>query len=54
MKINVDAVMSKNLGVVSVAAVVRDSSGTFLGASTVVSTDAMDSETLEALVCREG
>jgi hypothetical protein len=54
MKINVDAAMSKNSGVVSVAAVSCDSPGTFLGASAVVSADVMEPEMLEALACREG
>jgi hypothetical protein len=54
MKINVDAAMAKNSGVVSMAAVARDSAGLFMGASAVVSRDITDPETLEVLACREG
>ena len=53
-KINVDAAKSKNSSSASVAAVARDISGLFLGASTVVFTGVSDPETLEILACREG
>jgi hypothetical protein len=54
VKINVDAATSKNSNRASVAAVVRDSSGSFLGASTLVFSGVSDPETLEVLACREG
>jgi len=44
MKINVDAALAKNTSQASVAAVARDATGIFLGASVVV---------LEVLACRE-
>jgi len=53
-KINMDAAKSKNSSSASVAAVARDISGLFLGASTVVFTGVSDPETLEILACREG
>jgi len=53
-KINMDAAKSKNSSSASVAAVARDISGFFLGASTVVFTGVSDPETLEILACREG
>lgn len=49
MKINVDAAISKNSGVGSMAAVARDSAELFLGASAVVSGDVTDPEILKAL-----
>ncbi|XP_039780864.1 uncharacterized protein LOC120648195 [Panicum virgatum] len=54
VKINVDAATSKNSNQASVAAVARDSSGSFLGASTLVFSGVFDPETLEVLACREG
>lgn len=53
-KINVDAATSKNSSSASVAAVARDSTGLFLGASTVTFSGISDPETLEAMACREG
>jgi hypothetical protein len=53
-KINVDAALSKNSSSVSVAAVARDSSGRYLGASTMVFSGVSDPEIFEALACREG
>ena len=53
-KINVDAALSKNSKSVAVAAVARDSSGCYLGASTLVFAGVSDPEILEVLACREG
>jgi ribonuclease HI len=53
-KVNVDAAISKNLGRASVAAVARDQTGMFLGASGVVLEGITDVETAEAIACREG
>ena len=54
VKINVDAATSKNSNQASfVAAVARDSSGSFLGASTLVFPDVFDPETLKVLACME-
>jgi hypothetical protein len=53
-KINVDAALSKNTGVASVAAISRDAAGSFLGASAFVLESISDPETMEALACREG
>ena len=53
LKFNVDAGVGKNTGRGTVAAVARDSSGLFQGASVVVYPGRMDAETLEALACRE-
>ena len=49
-----DAATSKNSGMGSIAAVARDSSGSFLGASTVTLSGMSDPETLEVMACREG
>jgi hypothetical protein len=53
-KINVDATISKNGGVGSVAAMARDSAGTFLGASALVVEGISNPEVMEAITCREG
>jgi hypothetical protein len=53
-KINVDAALSKNTGVASVAAITRDAAGSFLGASAFVLESIFDPETIEALACRGG
>ncbi|KAK1626541.1 hypothetical protein QYE76_000856 [Lolium multiflorum] len=53
MKINVDAAVSKNMGLGAVAAVARNAEGVFCGASAVVLPGKTDAETLEALACRE-
>ncbi|KAF8686692.1 hypothetical protein HU200_043525 [Digitaria exilis] len=53
-KINVDAAISKNSGFATVVAVARDDTGTFIGASTVVSYGTTDPKTMEAMACREG
>ena len=44
----------KNSKSVAVAAVARDSSGCYLGASTLVFAGVSDPEILEVLACREG
>jgi hypothetical protein len=54
MKINVDASVSKNLKVASVAGVVHDTTRSFLGAPMMVLEGILDPETLEVLACREG
>jgi hypothetical protein len=54
MKINVDAALAKSLGSVVAAAVARDFTGRFLGASTVVMEGSLESETMEAIACKEG
>jgi hypothetical protein len=53
-KINVDVTLSKNTGVASVAAIERDATDSFLGASTFVLESISDPETMEALACRAG
>jgi ribonuclease HI len=53
-KINVDAAILENGGIGSVAAVARVSTGTFLGASTLVVEGISDPEVMEAIACREG
>jgi hypothetical protein len=54
MKVNVDAAVSKNLRRASVAAIVRDQNGSFLGASGVVLEGITEPEIAEVIVCREG
>uniref|UniRef100_A0A0E0K3S1 RNase H type-1 domain-containing protein n=1 Tax=Oryza punctata TaxID=4537 RepID=A0A0E0K3S1_ORYPU len=53
MKINVDATISKNSCIVSVAAVVRDTIGSFFESFGVME-GAMEPETMEAMACKEG
>jgi hypothetical protein len=53
IKINVDAAVGKNSGRGTVAAVARNDSGLFWGASAVVFPGRTVAETLEALACRE-
>ena len=53
-KINVDAAVSKNSKMASVAVVAKDETGLFLGASAVVSQGITDPETMEVLTFREG
>jgi ribonuclease HI len=53
-KINVDAALSKNNRLATVAAIARDEIGAFLGASAVVIRGADDPEILEAVACMEG
>ena len=54
MKINVDAAISKNTHVASVAAIVWDIFGDFLGESAVVMESLTNQETIEALAFRKG
>ena len=54
VKINVDAALSKNSRGASAAAVARDASGKFMGASSVVMRGIIDPETMEVLALREG
>jgi hypothetical protein len=51
-KINVDAALSKNDNMVVVAAIARDETECFLGASAVVTRMANNQEILEATACR--
>ena len=53
-KINVDATLSKNTGVVSASAVARDSTGNFLGASALVWEGIADPETMKAIAYKKG
>jgi ribonuclease HI len=53
MNINVDVALSKISRIGAVAAVARDETGKFLGASVVVVTGFSDAEQLEAMACRE-
>ncbi|GJM99558.1 hypothetical protein PR202_ga16668 [Eleusine coracana subsp. coracana] len=53
-KLNVDAAMSKNRGIVTAAVVARDVQGRFVGMSVLVMQGAMDPEVVEALACPEG
>jgi ribonuclease HI len=54
LKINVDAALSKNTSIAAMAAVARDDSGRFQGASVIVMEGVTDPETAEVLACREG
>ena len=53
-KINVDAALAKNTTKFTMAAVVRDEAGNFLGASALVMEGITDPEMAEAMACREG
>jgi hypothetical protein len=53
-KLNIDAALSKNENKATVAAIARDGSGSFLGASVLVVNGGYDPEILEAAACREG
>jgi hypothetical protein len=53
-KVNVDAALSKNSSKGAIAAVSRNSDGSFLGASALVLEGITDPEILEALACWEG
>jgi hypothetical protein len=53
MKINVDAMLSKNTRRAAVVAIARDGEGTFLGASALVLEGLSEAEVAEALACRE-
>ena len=54
MKVNVDAVISKNLCIATMAAIARDERGSFQGASVLVMEGVSSPETAEAMACREG
>ena len=54
MKINIDVAVSKNSGRAAAAAIARDGSGLFIGASVLILDRGLDPETVEALACREG
>jgi hypothetical protein len=54
MKINVDVALAKSSGSVVAAAVARDFTGCFVGASTVVMEGSLEPETMEAIACKEG
>jgi ribonuclease HI len=53
-KVNVDAAVSKNNPVAAIAAVARDSTSAFLGASSLALRGVTCPEVLEAMACREG
>ncbi|TVU25361.1 hypothetical protein EJB05_27854, partial [Eragrostis curvula] len=53
-KINVDAAISKNSGIAAAAAIARDETGVFQGASVLVVSGMLNPETMEAVACREG
>ena len=53
-KVNVDAVVSKNVEWVLAVAIAHDVNGLFLGASAMVMTGMTDPETMEVLACKEG
>ena len=53
-RLNVDAALSKNSRMASVAAAARDGAGRFLGASVVVMMGISDPETMEVLALRKG
>ena len=54
MKVNVDAVISKNLCIATMAVIARDERGSFHGASVLVMEGVSSPETAEAMACREG
>jgi hypothetical protein len=54
MKMNVDAVISRNLRRASVVAIVRDHAGNFLGALGVVLDGITEPEIVEVMAYREG
>ena len=54
LKINVDAAISKNMGRAAAAAVARDGTGAFQGASVLITQGVTDPESMEAIACREG
>lgn len=53
-KINVDAAISKNTGRAVAEAIARDGAGNFQGASVLIIQGITDSESMEAIACREG
>ena len=54
IKLNVDAALSKNSNTSAMAAVARDETGVFLGASVLVAQGVSPPEVAEAMACREG
>ena len=54
LKINVDVAISKNTGRAAAAAVARDGTGAFQGASVLITQGVTDPESMEAIACREG
>lgn len=54
VKIDVDAAMAKSLGQVAAAAIARDGTGVFIGASVLVLDGISDPVIVEAIACREG
>jgi hypothetical protein len=54
IKINVDAALSKNVSMASVAAIARDKDGRFMGASALVLRGIFDPEVMESIACRGG
>ena len=54
LKVNVDAALSKNSDIAAVAAMARDETGMFLGASALVVEGITSPEVAEAMACREG
>ena len=54
IKINVNATLSKNVSMASVATIVRDEDGCFMGASALVLRGIVDPEVMESIACREG
>jgi hypothetical protein len=54
VKINVDAGLAKNGNKVAAAAIARDATGVFLGASVLILKGISEPEVVDALACREG
>jgi ribonuclease HI len=54
MKVNVDAAISKNSCIATMAAIARDEGGPFQGASVLVMEGVSSPEIEEAMACREG
>jgi len=54
LKVNVDAALSKNSDIAAMAAVARNETGMFLGASALVVEGITSPEVAEAMACREG
>jgi len=54
VKINVDAVLSKNTSTASAATIARDEDGRLMGASALVLRGIVVPEVMESIACREG
>ena len=54
LKVNIDAALSKNSDIAAMAAMARDETGIFLGASALVVEGITSPEVAEAMACREG